>query len=116
MRQIRCHISTCHTSTSHKHKHDASLKQGPASLRNSLTGCGVFTVSMAVRQPLRPRFLAPRRVFPPLGPLAPPGALPPRLAATLTPTLALFLPGFAAPDPGTVGTLASDLAGDFADL
>src|SRR5215468_6672949 len=33
--------------------------QGLASLKNSLTGCGVFTVSIAIRQPLRPRFFAP---------------------------------------------------------
>src|SRR5262245_13366643 len=32
--------------------------QGLASLKNSLTGCGVFTVSIAIRQPLRPRFFA----------------------------------------------------------
>src|SRR3984893_19246655 len=82
----------------HKHKHDAALKTRPASLKNSVTGCEVFTVSMAVRQPLRPRFFPPGGVFPPVGPAGLVGALPPRLATTFAPAaLAFFLPRFASP-------------------
>src|SRR5216683_6312017 len=106
MHQIRCHISTNTTPPS---------KQGPASLKNSLTGCGVSTVSIAIRQPFRPRFFIPRRVFPPVGPAGLVGALPPRLATTLTPALALFLPCFVAPDPVTAGGFADDLEVDLAD-
>src|ERR1700730_10923383 len=80
----------------HKHKHDAALKTRPASLKNSVTGCELFTVSMAVRQPLRPRFFPPGGVFPPVGPAGLVRALPPRLATTLAPAaLAFFLPRFA---------------------
>src|SRR5258707_1169400 len=99
-------------SASHKHKHDAALKTRPASLKNSVTGCEVFTVSMAVRQPLRPRFFPPGGVFPPVGPAGLVGALPPRLATTLAPAaLAFFLPRFASPRLVAAGCLA-DVATD----
>src|SRR5258708_4245696 len=90
------HVSTSATRPSN---------QGLASLKNSLTGCGVFTVSIAIRQPLRPRFFAPGPVFPPLGRSGLVGALPPRLTTTFIPALALVLPRLAT--PGVVGALAA---------
>src|SRR5262249_26130799 len=90
--------------------------QGLASLKNSLTGCEVFTVSIAIRQPLRPRFFAPGPVFPPVGPSGLVGRPPPRLTTTFIPALALFLPRLALPGvaagalTGLVSALVSDLA------
>src|SRR6266436_9755375 len=79
--------------------------QGLASLKNSLTGCGVFTVSIAIRQPLRPRFFAPGPLFPPGGRSGLVGALPPRLTTTFIPALALVLPRLAT--AGVAGALAA---------
>src|SRR6202030_79113 len=120
-REIRRERNRHTGSALHKHKHDAALETRPASLKNSVTGCQVFTVSMAVRQPLRPRFFPPGRVFPPVGPAGLVGAFAPRLATTLAPAaLAFFLPRFPSPRlvaAGCFGDVATDLtAGRAADL
>src|SRR6202030_3720747 len=120
-REIRRERNQHSGSALHKHKHDAALETRPASLKNSVTACHLFTVSMAVRQPLRPRFFPPGRVFPPVGPAGLVGALAPRLATTLAPAaLAFFLPRFASPRLAAAGCftdVATDLAvGRVADV
>src|SRR5215471_15305567 len=64
---------------------------------------------MAVRQPLRPRFFVPGRDFPPLGRSGLVGALPPRLATTLTPALAVFFPRLAPRFAGGPADFSLDL-------
>src|SRR5579871_2428819 len=91
--------------------------QGLASLANSWTGCAVFTVSITIRQPLRPGFFGPGPVFPPVGRLGLVGAVPPLLTTTFMPALALFLSrlapsGAACALAGLVCGLASGFTSD----
>ena len=92
--------------------------QGWASLKNSLTGRRLCTVSLAIRQPLGPGFFAREFDFPPL----PPGlteadvfaeadglAEASRLTAALIPALALFL---FRPTADLAAGLAADLAAE----
>lgn len=65
--------------------------QGLASLKNSLTGRRLCTVSLPIRQPLGPGFFARELLFPPVRRPGLAAPLPPRLRRVLTPTFALFL-------------------------
>jgi hypothetical protein len=97
--------------------------QGRAPLKKSLTGRGLCTVSLAIRQPLGPGFFARGLGFPPrpsglteadvfaeAGLFAETGLVEaPRLTASLTPALALFL---FHPAVALAAGLAADLAAE----